>query len=289
MFNKILIANRGEIACRIVRTCKRMGIATAAVHSEADEGALHVRMADEAVLLGPSPPAESYLRIDRIVRAIADTGAEAVHPGFGFLSENARFARAVEEAGAVFIGPPADAIAAMGDKIESKKIARAAGVNVIPGALAETDDPDEAVGIAQEIGYPVMIKAAAGGGGKGMRIAACDGETREGFRAARSEAESAFGDGRLFLEKFIESPRHIEIQLLADGRGASIWAQRAGVLDPAPPPEGRRGGPEPVSRRRDPTRHGRAGARLGAGRGLSFGRHGGVRMRPGQELLLPSK
>ena len=223
MFNKILIANRGEIACRIIRTCKRMGIATVAVHSRADEGALHVRMADEAVLLGPPPPGRSYLRIDAVVRAVADTGAEAVHPGFGFLSENARFARAVEDAGAVFIGPPADAIAAMGDKIESKRIAQEAGVRVIPGATAETGDPDEAVGTARQIGYPVMIKAAAGGGGKGMRVAGSDEEAREGFRAARSEAESSFGDGRVFLEKFIESPRHIEIQLLADSHGNAVW------------------------------------------------------------------
>ncbi|MBC6439804.1 MAG: acetyl/propionyl/methylcrotonyl-CoA carboxylase subunit alpha [Rhodospirillales bacterium] len=223
MFRKILIANRGEIACRVIRTCRRMGIATVAVYSEADDGALHVRMADEAVYLGPPPPGQSYLLIDRIAQAIRETGAEAVHPGFGFLSENAQFVKAVEDAGAVFIGPPVGAVAAMGDKIESKKIAREAGVNVIPGVMAEIDDPDEAVKIAQQIGYPVMVKAAAGGGGKGMRVVDGDDEAREGFRAARSEAETSFGDGRVFLEKFIENPRHIEIQLMADGHGNVIW------------------------------------------------------------------
>ena len=188
MFKKILIANRGEIACRIIKTCQRMGIATVAVYSEADDGALHVQMADEAVLLGPPPPGQSYLLIEKIAQAIRDTGAEAVHPGFGFLSENASFVAAVEAAGAVFIGPPVDAVAAMGDKITSKKIAEKAGVNIIPGVMAEIEDAEEAVKIAGEIGYPVMVKAAAGGGGKGMRVVWNDAETRDGFRAARSEA-----------------------------------------------------------------------------------------------------
>ena len=223
MFNKILIANRGEIACRIIKTCRRMGISTVAVYSEADEGGLHVRMADEAVLLGAPPPGESYLQIEKIAQAIRDTGAEAVHPGFGFLSENSHFVEAVEAAGAVFIGPPVNAVAAMGDKIESKKIAEKAGVNIIPGVMAEIDDPEEAVKIAQQIGYPVMVKAAAGGGGKGMRVVNSDDEARDGFRAARSEAETSFGDGRIFLEKFIENPRHIEIQLMADGHNNVVW------------------------------------------------------------------
>jgi propionyl-CoA carboxylase alpha chain len=245
MFKKILIANRGEIACRIIKTCKRMGIATVAVYSEADDGALHVQMADEAVLLGPPPPGQSYLLIEKIAQAIRDTGAEAVHPGFGFLSENAAFVAAVEEAGAVFIGPPVDAVAAMGDKITSKKIAEKAGVNVIPGVMAEIDDADEAVKIAQQIGYPVMVKAAAGGGGKGMRVVWNDAEARDGFRAARSEAETSFGDGRIFLEKFIENPRHIEIQLLGDTHGnivylnereCSIQRRHQKVVEEAPSP-----------------------------------------------------
>ena len=245
MFKKILIANRGEIACRIIKTCKRMGIATVAVYSEADDGALHVQMADEAVLLGPPPPGQSYLLIEKIAQAIRDTGAEAVHPGFGFLSENATFVAAVEEAGAVFIGPPVDAVAAMGDKITSKKIAEKAGVNVIPGVMAEIDDADEAVKIAQQIGYPVMVKAAAGGGGKGMRVVWNDAEARDGFRAARSEAETSFGDGRIFLEKFIENPRHIEIQLLGDTHGnivylnereCSIQRRHQKVVEEAPSP-----------------------------------------------------
>ena len=245
MFKKILIANRGEIACRIIKTCKRMGIATVAVYSEADDGALHVQMADEAVLLGPPPPGQSYLLIEKIAQAIRDTGAEAVHPGFGFLSENASFVAAVEAAGAVFIGPPVDAVAAMGDKITSKKIAEKAGVNVIPGVMAEIDDADEAVKIAQQIGYPVMVKAAAGGGGKGMRVVWNDAEARDGFRAARSEAETSFGDGRIFLEKFIENPRHIEIQLLGDTHGnivylnereCSIQRRHQKVVEEAPSP-----------------------------------------------------
>jgi propionyl-CoA carboxylase alpha chain len=245
MFKKILIANRGEIACRIIKTCKRMGIATVAVYSEADDGALHVQMADEAVLLGPPPPGQSYLLIEKIAQAIRDTSAEAVHPGFGFLSENAAFVAAVEAAGAVFIGPPVDAVAAMGDKITSKKIAEKAGVNIIPGVMAEIEDAEEAVKIAGEIGYPVMVKAAAGGGGKGMRVVWNDAETRDGFRAARSEAETSFGDGRIFLEKFIENPRHIEIQLLGDTHGnivylnereCSIQRRHQKVVEEAPSP-----------------------------------------------------
>jgi propionyl-CoA carboxylase alpha chain len=245
MFNKILIANRGEIACRIIKTCRRMGIATVAVYSEADDGALHVRMADEAVFLGPPPPGESYLVIEKIAQAIRDTGAEAVHPGFGFLSENANFVAAVEAAGAVFIGPPVKAVAAMGDKITSKKIAEKAGVNVIPGVMAEIEDADEAVKIARDIGYPVMVKAAAGGGGKGMRVVWNDAEAKDGFRAARSEAETSFGDGRIFLEKFIENPRHIEIQLLGDTQGnivylnereCSIQRRHQKVVEEAPSP-----------------------------------------------------
>ena len=222
MFDKILIANRGEVACRIVRTCRRLGIATVAVYSEADATALHVAMADEAVPIGPPPPGESYLKIERIVEALRATGAEALHPGFGFLSENPAFVEAVEEAGAVFIGPPAAAIAAMGDKIASKALARRAGVPVIPGAEAAIEDADEAVRSARDIGYPAMIKAAAGGGGKGMRVVRSDRECREGFRAAAAEAGSAFGDARVFVEKYVEGPRHIEIQILADRHGSTI-------------------------------------------------------------------
>ncbi len=244
-FKKILIANRGEIACRIIRTCRKMGIATVAVYSEADRDALHVDMADEAVCIGPPPASESYLRIDRIVAAAKDTGAEAVHPGFGFLAENPAFVTAVEEAGLVFIGPPASAIAAMGDKIESKRLAREAGVNVVPGFLGEIADADEAVRIAREIGYPVMIKASAGGGGKGMRIAHDDAACREGFARARSEAKSSFGDERVFIEKYIEEPRHIEIQVLGDKAGTvlylgerecSIQRRHQKVIEEAPSP-----------------------------------------------------
>src|SRR5579884_16651 len=219
MFRKILIANRGEIACRVIRTARRMGIATVAVFSEADAEALHVREADEAVAIGPPPSSQSYLAIDRIVAACRETGAEAVHPGYGFLSENPAFAEALAEAGIVFIGPTADAIRAMGDKIASKRLAREAGVSVVPGHVGTVADPDAAIGIAREIGYPVMVKASAGGGGKGMRIAASDAELREGFRAAASEARSSFGDDRLFIEKYIEEPRHIEIQVLGDAHG----------------------------------------------------------------------
>ncbi|TMJ64216.1 MAG: acetyl/propionyl-CoA carboxylase subunit alpha, partial [Alphaproteobacteria bacterium] len=245
MFKKILIANRGEIACRIIRTAHRMGIATVAVYSDADTDALHVRMADEAIRIGPAPSAESYLDIERIVEACRESGTEAVHPGYGFLSENPAFARALAKAGVTFIGPPAEAIAAMGDKIESKKLARAAGVSSVPGHLDIVPDADTAVAIARDIGYPVMIKASAGGGGKGMRIAANDSEARDGFRSAANEAKSSFADDRIFIEKYIEEPRHIEIQVLGDSRGnivylgereCSIQRRHQKVIEEAPSP-----------------------------------------------------
>ena len=223
MFSKILIANRGEIACRVIRTCRAMGIKTVAVYSDADADALHVREADEAVHIGASPAAQSYLLVDRIVEACRKTGAQAVHPGYGFLSEKEEFAVALKKAGVVFIGPPAKAVAAMGDKIESKKLAKKAKVNTVPGYLGVIKDDKEAVKIAREVGYPVMIKASAGGGGKGMRIARSDQEVREGFRAATSEAKSSFADDRVFIEKYIEDPRHIEIQILADSHGNTIY------------------------------------------------------------------
>jgi propionyl-CoA carboxylase alpha chain len=245
MFKKILIANRGEIACRIIRSAEKMGIATVAVYSDADAEALHVRMADEAVRIGPPPSAESYLRIDQIVESCRATGAEAVHPGYGFLSENAGFAEALATAGIVFIGPPTAAIAAMGDKIEAKKLARAAGVSTVPGHLDIIPDAEAAIAIAREIGYPVMIKAAAGGGGKGMRIAADDGEVRDGFVSAANEARSSFADDRVFIEKYIEAPRHIEIQVLGDGHGnivhlgereCSIQRRHQKIIEEAPSP-----------------------------------------------------
>jgi propionyl-CoA carboxylase alpha chain len=223
MFDKILIANRGEIACRVIRTARRMGIKTVAVYSEADADAVHVRMADEAVPIGPAPSAQSYLVIDRIVEACRATGAQAVHPGYGFLSENPRFCAALEAAGIAFIGPGVGAIEAMGDKIESKKLAQAAGVSTVPGHLAPIANEEEAVEVSRRIGYPVMLKASAGGGGKGMRVAGNDDEAREGFRSARNEARSAFGDDRVFAEKFIEEPRHIEIQVLADSHGNTVY------------------------------------------------------------------
>jgi len=245
MFKKILIANRGEIASRIIGTARRMGIATVAVYSEVDAEALHVRMADEAVPIGPAPSAESYLKIERIVEACRATGAEAVHPGYGFLSENPVFARALAKAGVTFIGPWPEAIAAMGDKIASKKLAQAAGVSSVPGHLDVVPDPETAVAIARDIGYPVMIKASAGGGGKGMRIAANDPETRDGFRAAVSEAKASFADDRIFIEKYIEEPRHIEIQVLGDISGnivhlgereCSIQRRHQKVIEEAPSP-----------------------------------------------------
>ena len=222
MFEKILIANRGEIAIRIMRTARRLGIGTVAVHSEADANAPHVRYADESVQIGPPPAAQSYLRIDAILEAVRATGSDAVHPGYGFLSENAGFAEALEAAGVVFVGPPAPAISAMGDKVESKRIATAAGVSTIPGHADVIGSAEEAVGIAKGIGFPVMIKAAAGGGGKGMRVAHDEDGVREGFARSRSEARSSFGDDRVFIEKFIVDPRHIEIQVLADAYGNAI-------------------------------------------------------------------
>jgi propionyl-CoA carboxylase alpha chain len=245
MFRKILIANRGEIACRVVRTARRMGIETVAVYSDADAEAAHVRMADEAIHIGPAPSTESYLRIDRIVAACRASGAEAVHPGYGFLSENVAFASALSEAGIVFIGPGPKAIASMGDKIESKKLARTAGVSTVPGYPDIVPDAEAAVRIARDIGYPVMIKASAGGGGKGMRIAANDGEARDGFHAAASEAKSSFADDRIFIEKYIEEPRHIEIQVLGDAHGnivylgereCSIQRRHQKVIEEAPSP-----------------------------------------------------
>jgi propionyl-CoA carboxylase alpha chain len=245
MFTKILIANRGEIACRVIRTARRMGIKTIAVYSEADAEALHVRMADEAVAIGPPPAAESYLKIDRIVAACKATGAEAVHPGYGFLSERTAFAEALAAEGIAFIGPTPEAIAAMGDKIESKKLAAAAGVTTVPGYLGVIENTDEAATIAHEIGYPVMIKASAGGGGKGMRIAHDDVELREGFSSAQHEAKASFGDDRVFLEKYIEEPRHIEIQVLGDAHGhvvhlgereCSIQRRHQKVIEECPSP-----------------------------------------------------
>ncbi|RYB01957.1 acetyl-CoA carboxylase biotin carboxylase subunit [Lichenibacterium ramalinae] len=245
MFKKILIANRGEIACRIIRTARAMGIATVAVHSEADRDALHVEMADEAVAIGPSPAAQSYLVIDAIVEACRATRAEAVHPGYGFLSEREAFAEALRAAGIAFIGPNPHAIAAMGDKIASKRFARAAGVSTVPGNLDVVRDAAHAVAIAEAIGYPVMIKASAGGGGKGMRIAHASSEVADGFARATSEAAASFGDDRVFIEKFIENPRHIEIQVLGDRHGnvihlgereCSIQRRNQKVLEEAPSP-----------------------------------------------------
>ncbi|MBY5973929.1 acetyl/propionyl/methylcrotonyl-CoA carboxylase subunit alpha [Ferrimonas balearica] len=223
MFQKILIANRGEIACRVIKTARKMGIATVAVYSDADKHALHVAMADEAVHIGPPPANQSYIVIDKIMQAIKDTGAQAVHPGYGFLSENPKFAQALADAGVAFIGPPVGAIEAMGDKITSKKIAQEAGVSTVPGYMGLIEDADEAVKISSEIGYPVMIKASAGGGGKGMRIAWTDEEAREGFQSSKNEAANSFGDDRIFIEKFVTQPRHIEIQVLCDAHGNGIY------------------------------------------------------------------
>ncbi len=245
MFEKILIANRGEIACRVIRSCRKLGIATVAVHSEADADALHVQMADEAVAIGPPPAAESYLVIERIVDAAKASGAEAVHPGYGFLSENAAFAEALQAEGITFIGPPVAAIGAMGDKIESKRLAAEAGVSTVPGHPDPVTDLATAVRIADQIGYPVMIKAAAGGGGKGMRVALDQGDVKEGLERSRSEARSSFGDDRVFIEKFIQEPRHIEIQILGDRHGnvvylgereCSIQRRHQKVIEEAPSP-----------------------------------------------------
>ena len=245
MFSKILIANRGEIACRIMRTAKRMGIATVAVYSDADAGTPHVTMADEAVHIGGAASADSYLRADRIIEAAQQTGAEAIHPGFGFLSENADFVNAVEAAGLVFIGPGPKAIAVMGDKIESKALAESAGVSIVPGTPGAVEDVDTALAAAKKIGYPVMVKASAGGGGKGMRVIESADELADGMRAAMSEAQTAFGDSRVFIEKFVVQPRHIEIQLLADQhcnvvyvgeRECSIQRRHQKVIEEAPSP-----------------------------------------------------
>ena len=245
MFKKILIANRGEIACRVIKTARRMGIATVAVYSEADKDARHVELADEAVLLGPAPSRESYLVADKIIAACKQTGAEAVHPGYGFLSENAEFSRRVEEQGIVFIGPKHASIAAMGDKIASKELAAKAKVNTIPGYNNAIESPEKAVEIAKGIGYPVMIKASAGGGGKGLRVAWNDKEAFEGFSSCRNEARNSFGDDRVFIEKFVEEPRHIEIQVLGDGHGncvylwereCSIQRRHQKVIEEAPSP-----------------------------------------------------
>ncbi len=245
MFKKILIANRGEIACRVIKTANRMGIATVAVYSDADANALHVQMADEAVHIGPAPAAESYIVIDRIIEAIRETGADAVHPGYGFLSERAEFAEALKKAGVAFIGPPVKAIEAMGDKITSKNLAAEAGVSTVPGYMGLINDADEAAKIAAEIGYPVMIKASAGGGGKGMRIAWNEDEAREGFQSSKNEAKASFGDDRIFIEKFVTQPRHIEIQVLGDTHGnclylgereCSIQRRNQKVIEEAPSP-----------------------------------------------------
>src|SRR6202453_2542757 len=245
MFKKILIANRGEIACRVIKTARRMGIATVAVYSEADKDALHVEMADEAIAIGPPAAASSYLVIEKIIAAAKETGAEAVHPGYGFLSERAAFAQALADAGIVFIGPNRRAIEAMGDKIESKKFANAAKVSTVPGYLGVIETPEHAARIADEIGYPVMIKASADGGGKGMRIAHSRKEVAEGFARAKSEAKSSFGDDRVFVEKFIVNPRHVEIQVLGDKHGnviylgegeCSIQRRNQKVIEEAPSP-----------------------------------------------------
>ena len=245
MFEKILIANRGEIACRVIRTARKMGIKTVAVYSDADARARHVELADEAVHIGPPPAAQSYLLADRIIAACRQTGAQAVHPGYGFLSERTSFAEALDAAGIAFIGPPVGAIAAMGDKIESKKLAKAAGVNVVPGFVGEIDSTDHAVEIADGIGYPVMMKASAGGGGKGMRLAFSERDVREGFEATKREGLASFGDDRVFIEKFIGSPRHIELQVLGDKHGnilylnereCSIQRRHQKVVEEAPSP-----------------------------------------------------
>jgi propionyl-CoA carboxylase alpha chain len=245
VFTKILIANRGEIACRVIKTARRMGVRAVAVYSEADRDARHVALADEAVCVGPPPARESYLRIERIIHACKQTGAEAVHPGYGFLSENEEFSRRLEEEGVVFIGPKHYSVAAMGDKIASKKIAREARVNTIPGHNEPIDTPEQAAQVARRVGYPVMIKASAGGGGKGLRVARDDREAAEGFASCRAEAKGAFGDDRVFIEKFVEQPRHVEIQVLGDAHGnvvylwereCSLQRRHQKVLEEAPSP-----------------------------------------------------
>ena len=245
MFKKILIANRGEIACRVIKSARKMGIKTVAIYSDADAKALHVQMADEAVHIGPAPANQSYIVIENVMKAIRETGAEAVHPGYGFLSENSKFAEALAAEGVAFIGPPVGAIEKMGDKITSKKIAQEANVSTVPGYMGLIDDAEDAVKISNEVGYPVMIKASAGGGGKGMRIAWNDQEAREGFQSSKNEAASSFGDDRIFIEKFVTQPRHIEIQVLADSHGnciylgereCSIQRRNQKVIEEAPSP-----------------------------------------------------
>ena len=223
MFNKILIANRGEIACRVIKTARKMGIGTVAIYSDADKQALHVQMADEAIHIGPPPANQSYIVIDKVMEAVKTSGAQAVHPGYGFLSENSKFAEALAAEGVAFVGPPVGAIEKMGDKITSKKIAQDAGVSTVPGYMGLIEDADDAVKISNQVGYPVMIKASAGGGGKGMRIAWNDAEAREGFQSSKNEAANSFGDDRIFIEKFITQPRHIEIQVLCDSLGNGIY------------------------------------------------------------------
>ncbi|MCP4126432.1 MAG: ATP-grasp domain-containing protein, partial [Gammaproteobacteria bacterium] len=245
MFNKILIANRGEIACRVIKSARIMGIKTVAVYSDADRTALHVQMADEAVHIGPAPSTQSYLQKDKIIQACKDTGAQAVHPGYGFLSENAEFCKSLAAVGIAFIGPMTHAINTMGDKITSKKLADEAGVNTIPGFTEVLRDEEHAIEIANKLGYPVMLKATAGGGGKGMRVARNDDECRDGFIRAAGEARSSFGDDRMFVEKFIEEPRHIEIQIIADTHGnvlylnereCSLQRRHQKVIEEAPSP-----------------------------------------------------
>ena len=223
MFKKLLIANRGEIACRVIKTARKMGIATVAIYSDADAKALHVQMADEALHIGPAPANQSYIVIDKVMEAVRASGAQAVHPGYGFLSENSKFAEALDAAGVAFVGPPVGAIEKMGDKITSKKIAKETGVSTVPGHMGLIADADEAVKISNDVGYPVMLKASAGGGGKGMRIAWNDEEAREGFQSSKNEAANSFGDDRIFIEKFVTQPRHIEIQVLCDAHGNGIY------------------------------------------------------------------
>ena len=287
MFAKILIANRGEIACRIIRTARRLGIKTVAVYSDADRDALHVDLADEAVPIGPAPAAQSYLDIHKIVNAAKSTGAEAIHPGYGFLSENPAFARALKEAGIVFVGPNIKAIEAMGDKIESKKLAAKAKVSTVPGHLGVIKDAKEATKIADEIGYPVMIKASAGGGGKGMRIAWSAKEVAEGFASSKSEAKSSFGDDRVFVEKYIEEPRHIEIQVLGDKHGnvihlgereCSIQRRNQKVVEEAP---------SPFLDAKTREAMGAEAVASGQGRRLRYGRHRRVHRRQGPQFLFP--
>ena len=245
VFDKLLIANRGEIACRVIKTARKMGLKTVAIYSDADKNALHVEMADEAVHIGPAAANQSYIVIDNVMRAVTQSGAQAVHPGYGFLSENSKFAQALEQAGVAFVGPPVRAIESMGDKIMSKKIAQEAGVSTVPGYMGLIADAEDAVKISNQVGYPVMIKASAGGGGKGMRIAYNDAEAREGFQSSKNEAVKSFGDGRIFIEKFITQPRHIEIQVLADAHGnclylgereCSIQRRNQKVVEEAPSP-----------------------------------------------------